>query len=231
MINIMKKITVILMLLGSIFITGAFAQSKPFRLGLKLSPSFGWLNPNTKGYESLGSKFGFGVGFISDITMTENYFFTTGIDMEWNYGGLKYDDKQNDSIGTMSRDYKLKYLDIPLSIKMKTNQFDEWAFFGQLGLVPGFRLGAKSDDLFDPENGKSVETTDNDITDDIQLFRTSILFGGGGEYYIDESTCLFVSLSFKYGITNVLKGTNAVDNSLNQKAHYNGLQLNLGVIF
>ncbi|MBP6978333.1 MAG: porin family protein [Bacteroidales bacterium] len=228
----MKKIILLLILSGSVFMTSTFAQTKPFRFGIKLSPNLGWMKPSTEDYENLGSKVGFGWGFIADITLTDNYFFSTGFDMEWNYGGLKYPDIQADT-GMLTRDYKLKYLDIPLSIKMKTNQFDKWAFFGQLGLTPGFRLGATSDDSFQPDDSGVAPTITEkkDINDDISIFRTSILIGGGAEFYFDESTCLVVSLSFKNGITNVLKGTNALDKSLNEKAHYNGLQLNLGVIF
>ncbi len=226
----MKKIIFLLILSGSIFISSAFAQTKPFRFGIKLSPNLGWLKPSTDGYESQGTEIGFGWGFLCDITLTDNYFFSTGFDMEWNYGGLKYPDIQTDT-GMLTRDYKLKYLDIPLSIKMKTNQFDKWAFFGQLGLAPGFKLGATSDDSFEHSDNSITETNKKDINDDISIFRTSVLIGGGAEFYIDESTCIVASLSFKNGITNVLKGTNAVDKSLNEKAFYNGLQLNIGVIF
>ena len=226
----MKKIVFVLILSGLVVVTSAFAQTKPFRFGIKVSPSVGWLKSSTEGYESQGIKAGFGWGFMCDIALADNYFFTTGFDMEWDYGSLKYPDIQTDT-GFLTRNYKLKYIDIPLSIKMKTNQFDKWAFFGQLGLAPGFKLGATSDDSFKHADNSITEMNKNDISDEINLFRTSLLIGAGAEYFIDESTCLVVSLSFKNGITNTLNGTNAVDKSLNEKAHYNGLQLNIGVIF
>jgi hypothetical protein len=191
----------------------------------------GWLKPGTDGYESQGVKPGFGWGFICDIALTDNYFFTTGFDMEWNYGSLQYPDIYQSDTVTLTRDYKLKYIDIPLSIKMKTNQFDKWAFFGQLGLAPGFKLGATADDSYKYADNSIEEVSKSDISDDINLFRTSVLIGAGAEFYLDESTCIVASLTFKNGITNVLKGTNAIDKSLNEKAHYNGLSLNIGIIF
>jgi len=227
----MKKIALILFLSGLVAITSVTAQSKPFRFGIKLSPSMGWLKPNTEDYESQGVDIGFGWGFMCDITLTDNYFFATGFDMEWNYGGLEYPDIYESDTVMLTRDYKLKYIDIPLSIKMKTNQFNKLAFFGQLGLAPGFRIGATADDSYRFSDNSIEEDTKRDITDDINLFRTSVLIGAGTEFYLDESTCIVASLSFKNGITNVLKGTNAIDKSLNEKAHYNGLSLNIGVIF
>ncbi len=59
----------------------AISQIKPFRFGLKLAPNIGWISPDSEDYESDGSVPGFSWGFISDFTITENYFVATGFNV------------------------------------------------------------------------------------------------------------------------------------------------------
>lgn len=232
----MKKRLIIVMMVICTGLVQGNAQVKPFRFGIKLSPNVSWLRPQTEGYESDGALMGFGWGFISDITLTDNYFFSTGFDMDWNYAKLYYPHMMEgiDGEGTLYRTYKMKAIDIPLSIKMRTNQFDKFAFFGQLGIVVGFNLSAKSEDQFEYMNNQEKVLTpvdENEIGDEITLVRSFVLFGGGVEFFLDESTSLMASITYKNGLTNVLDGTNDVNTSLSEKAFLNYLQLNLGIIF
>lgn len=233
----MKKKTILILILVLTGLFTAYAQVKPFRFGAKVIPNISWIRPQTEGYESDGAAMGIGWGFISDVTITDNYFFSTGFDMEWNHAELHYPHKTEgiDQEGTLYRQYKLKSIDIPLSIKMRTNQFDRFAFFGQLGIGVGFRIGSKADDQFEyvNENQQTILTPveENEINDEISLVKASVLIGGGAEYFIDESTSIMASISYKNGLTNILDGTNDINTSLKEKAFLNQLQINIGIIF
>jgi hypothetical protein len=233
----MKRFFLILVIAGLLGSSKIMAQTKPFRFGIKVVPSVGWLKPQTEGYESEGAAAGFGWGFISDITLADNYFIATGFDMEWNHASLQYPHKVEgiDQEGTLHREYKLKYIDIPVSIKMRTNRFNAFSFFGQLGITAGFKLGAKSEDVFEyTDSDQALIMTapdENEIGDEINVFRSFVLIGAGAEYFIDESTSLVASINFKNGITNILDGTNDVDPTVNEKANLESLQLTIGIIF
>jgi hypothetical protein len=225
------------LLLGSSL---SFSQVKPFRFGFKLASNLAWLSPDANGYKVDGSVMGFSWGFLSDFALTENYFVATGFSMDYLGGKLLYPHAkqvgQDTTLitGDLARKYKLRNLELPLTIKMRTNKFGDVAFFGKIGFGIDFNLNAKADDSFSYYSGvkKMSETIkDVNVKDEIVFLRSSMIFGAGIEYFIDESTSILLGLNFNSGMTNVLKGENVVDPSVKQKANLNYFQLNMGVLF
>lgn len=216
----------------------AMSQIKPFRFGLKLAPNIGWISPDSEGYVKDGTVPGFSWGFISDFTITENYFVGTGFNVNYLNGKLQYPDSLqiNDStthIGTLKRKYNLRYIELPLTLKMKTNKFNNIQFYGQIGFSLGFNIKAKAKDDFSYEAGGQYmsESNERDISDEITFLRGALVLGGGIEYYVDNSTSIIAGITFSNGISNVLKGENDVDPSIEQKAVPHYIELTLGVIF
>jgi len=215
-----------------------FSQTKPFRFGLKVAPNLGWISPDTEDYENDGSLGGFSWGFISDITILENYYFGTGFNVSYISGKLTYPDSlqlENDdfrTFGTTNRTYKFRYIEVPLTLKMKTSKFETVQVYGQIGFSLGFNLKAKATDTFTYQEGNVFKTEENesDISDDVTFLKGALVLGGGIEYFIDNSTSILIGVSYSNGISNVMTGWNAV-NLANEKATPNYLELTLGVIF
>jgi len=222
-----------------------FSQTKPFRFGLKVAPNIGWISPDTEDYENDGALGGFSWGFISDITIIENYYFSTGFNVSYLNGKLNLP-YQHDSIvkindttfetvyydGTLNRKYNLRYIDVPLTLKMKTSKFEKVQVYGQIGFSLGFNVKAKSSDTFTYKEG-NVEKTDESegsISDEVTFVKGALLLGGGIEYFVDNSTSIVVGVTYSNGISNILKGYNPV-NKQDQKAIPSYLELTLGVIF
>jgi hypothetical protein len=229
----MKK-SVLLAIIGLLFVLQpAFPQLKPFRFGLKVAPNIGWISPDSDGYEMDGSIPGFSWGFVSDFTITENYFFATGFNVSYINGKLKYPYTQNTDTGTMIRKYNLRYIDVPLTLKMKTNKFDKLQFFGQIGFSIGVNVKAKAQDDFSYKVGTSYESVSSkrNISDETTLFKGALVLGGGLEYYIDNSTSIIAGITYYNGLSNFLKGDNTVDPMISQKAVPHYIELTLGVIF
>jgi len=222
-----------------IFIFSLFlghAQVKPFRFGVKVAPDLSWLSPDTKDYENDGSAFGFTWGFMADITLTDNYFIKTGFNMDYLGGELKYPHQmalaagEDPVTGTLYRKYNLRYLEIPLTIKMRTNKFNKTAYFGEIGFGGAFNLKAKAKDEF-TYGGQTTPEVENEIKDEINFMKASLIVGGGIEYFVDESTSLLFSLNFNNGLTDILKGKNTINTDLKEKAVLYFFQLNVGVMF
>lgn len=220
------------------------AQQKPFKFGFKLSPAVSWLSPDAKNYEGNGSDFTFSWGLIADITLMENYYLATGFNVSYFGGKLKYPHIATeessgipmDYTGEMQRDYNLRYIEVPMALKMKTNELAKnLKFFGQIGINTGFNIRAKANDEFSGTNtltGKySYAENKLDIKEETTLVKASLLVGAGTEYVIDESVSVVIGINFNNGFTNVLKGSNTVDNSIDAKAVPYYFELNLGVIF
>jgi len=230
----MKKIALSLILL--IFIgVESFSQVKPFRFGFKLAPNIAWISPNSEGYKSEGAAFGFSWGFVSDISLTENYFIKTGFEMDYMGGKLSYPyllsvDGDN-SEGQLTRKYDLRYITFPLTLKMRTNQFGKIAYYGEIGFSLSFNLSAKGKDSFEANSGNGNYTSEGDISDDITLMKGSLIIGGGVEYFIDSSTSLILGVSYNNGLSNILSGHNTIKTDIKQKGHLNYFQFTAGILF
>lgn len=207
------------------------------RFGFKVAPSLAWLKPDVKGFESNGSKIGFIYGIMMDYNFAKNYAFGTGLEISYRGGKTKYDYafSSGNTVHTFSGDdtYNLKYIEIPLTIKMKTNEIGYMTYFGQFGFQPGFKISAKEDfsQTKTTPAGASVVATDSEADADVSSVNISLLFGLGLEYRFSGNTAVLVGLQFSNGFTDVLTGTNHLDTSTDLKAISNYFSLNVGVFF
>lgn len=219
-----------IVLLSLILIIGASAnaQYKKFNFGLKAAPQVGWMRTNADTYSSEGARLGFGWGFVTEVNFTENHSFGTGFNVLFNGGKLKYPDIQSPNTGTMSRIYKLKSIEIPLTLKMRTNPINGIKYFGQIGFGTAFLLNAKGDDDF--TYGTTVASKVGNISN-VAFLRESLIIGLGAEYTLDAGTTLGLGLQFNNGFTDILTGKNAVDTSIKEKAFTNFIELNAFVLF
>lgn len=221
-----------------ILVLGAncYSQVKSFRFGVQVAPNLSWISPDTKDYENDGAQLGFSWGLLTDITLTENYFINTGVFSEYLNFKMSYPDQVDTEIdtvklqGIMHRKYKLQYIEVPLSIKLKTNQYGSVSYFGKLGLGTAFNIKAKAKDEFMPDEDKPNQNSEEIIKDDVTLMKESLIVGAGIEYAFDKSLVLLIELTFKNGLNNILKGQNTISGD-DQIAHLRYFQLNIGLIF
>src|SRR5580765_1493502 len=91
-----------------------------------------------------GSYIGFCYGLLMDVKIPKNYAFSTGLIISYDGGKLNYLDsvKFNTLPNTTyppgtDVEYRLQYVEIPVSIKLMTNQIGYITYFGQFGLNAG----------------------------------------------------------------------------------------------
>jgi opacity protein-like surface antigen len=230
----MKKATLIILVLTFLCVLSASSQQKPFVFGFKAGPNIGWMKPDAQGYESDGIKGGFSWGFIADFFLMENYGIATGFDVIFLNSGLKMPHMEVDSgetlTGTLHRKYKLKYIQIPITLKMQTKEMGKFRIYGQIGLGTGFLIGAKADDEFIQNTGETTNT-ENDIYDDISFIRSSLILGAGVEYSLGGSTNLLAGFSFDNGFIDILKGQNTRNPTINNKGYVNYVSFIVGIVF
>lgn len=177
------------------FATTQQASAQKVRLGLKVAPTLAWLKSNSTEISSDGAKAGFTYGVISDFYFSENYAFSSGLDIVYKGGSLK--------AGSLEAvKYDLQCLEIPLMLKMRTNQIGHFLYFGQFGLAGSVKL-------------KSNE--------DVNPLGLSLLIGAGLEVPFSGKTAFVSGLTFHNGFTDVIPGE--------YKAISNYVALNLGILF
>jgi hypothetical protein len=140
---------------------------------------------------------GFGYGLVADLYFTENYAFSTGAEVNYKGGSLRMDPEP-----APSRKFDLQYLEIPLTLKMRTNQIGPLSYFGQVGLSGGLKLKSSQD---------------------INPVALALVIAGGVEMPFSGKTAFFGSLYFNNGFTDIIPGS--------ESAISNYLGINIGVLF
>lgn len=213
------------------------------RFGIKLAPNMAWLRPDVKGVKNDGSKLGytFGLNMEFPIGSSGNYRFATGLFLN-NVGGKITQDYVYKETPTgpeltkaLAQDMTLRYIELPLTLKLMTNEIGYMRYYGQIGMGAAFNIRAKADydqPVLDPSGAYTTGFTtleDEDIKDDIALFKASLIIGGGMEYNFSGNTALQVGITYNNGFTNVLDGAEV--NGKKAKVYQDYLELNLGVFF
>jgi len=230
----MKKIILLIIAVILLIFKTGYTQEKPFKFGFKVAPNIGWMKPDSKGYHNDKTNVGFSWGFLAEFHLMENYAITTGFNVTYLYSTLIYPHIEiidtDTVIGNLHRTYRLKYIEVPFTLKMKTKEFGKVRFYGQIGLSTGFLIGAKAKDSFRSSTKEDV-SSDDDIKNEIKSIRESLILGIGMEYSLGGSTALTLEFTFDNGFTDVLKDQNAIDPDINNHAINNFLEINVGVIF
>ncbi len=241
----MKKTTALVCLL--VFSTLIFAQKK-FQLGFHFSPNIGWVQAESETIESDGSKIGFSYGIIADFNIADNYSISTGVNL-LNLGAkFNYPDMQDvnnlspgDEQGRTSADIRFSYIQIPLTLKLKTNQIGYMKYYGQFGFSGAVLYDTKADTDFNyPGSDGTSSKEDISFDSEANLIRASLMVGLGAEYNISGNTSLVFGVTYDNGLTNIFDGdgynedangnaTGAKDKNI--KAFNKSIVLNLGVLF
>lgn len=201
----------------------AQAQFKPLHFGLKAGPNISWIRPNVDKYESDGGKLGAAWGFVTEINFSENHSLATGFNMLFNGGKLTF------PYGTdtmLHRNYSLKFFEIPITLKMRTNRMGGFYYFGQIGLGTAFNLGAKAEEAIN-----DGEFGDKKRYKDIFFIRESLIIGAGAEYELPGGTRLGLSLIYNNGFTDILSGRNKFLDNEKEKGAPNFFGVEAFVLF
>jgi len=233
----MKRNTILFALLSLTTAVSAQEDFNKFNFGFKVAPNVSWMKPDEpKNMENTGTAIRFSYGLVADIHFTKNYAFGTGLSVMSTGGTNRYfNHRTEDSLLYLvdqSRKYNLRYVEIPLTLKMKTNEIGYITYWGQFGLGLGVNINGKADDEFtyksaavirnpagdlDPWTTTSrgqMNQEDVNIKEDVQILRTALIFGAGIEYSISGSTRLLAGVVYNNGFSNSVKrtGIKAKDN-------------------
>ena len=223
-----KKILLAFLLLVSaspLFAQNFAAPNYGFRLGLTAHPTFGWVKPEDG--KSNGVSLGFSYGLLADFNFAANYSFATGLTVTTINGKsteinprLYASGNSGTAVSAYDLKYKLQYLELPFTVKLKTNKIGDLRWYGQFGLSNDFNIGAKQDAEL---SGKGI-VSDQNIKSDTRFYRAGLIVGGGGEFDLDGHTSITAGLTYNNGFTNIVKDGG-------RSARNNYIAINLAVFF
>jgi opacity protein-like surface antigen len=109
-------------------------------------------------------------------------------------------------------------------------------YFAQVGFGAAFNIRARAD-MVQPvyfENAPTIvekfeELEKENISDKINLFKASLIVGGGLEYNFSGNTSLLAGITYNNGFTNIANFDAVPEKKADLRAHY--LELTIGLFF
>ena len=217
----MKNVTILVF--GMLITQLSFAQGE-FRFGLKGSSNFGWVGGTSKNIVNDGTTVAFGYGIMGDYYFKSNY----GISAEIMLSNIKskfkvteplaFNSAMSDTVNDLRYEYNIQYLDIPLTMKIRTKEIGDMTYFGQFGVSMGFALNAKTSIVstglpkfisdqepteYRVNDAEGDAFTVNNFDDKVFLFRLPLIIGGGVEYKMAGSTSLQIGVRIANAFTDM----------------------------
>ena len=219
----MKRI--ILNILFLLALLAASAQTTPIRFSVHVDPQAAWFSSDENDVDPDGSIIHMNAGLNMDYFFAENYAFALGFGINNIGGKLLYADStiflsKGDTLllePNQSTKLNLQYIDIPIGLKLKTEELGYATYFLQLGFNPMFRLNARA-------TSDEADFDREDVNESIILFNLGYHVGVGVEYTLGGSTALIGGVRWTGGLTDVTDNDRA-----NVKT--NALSIHLGVLF
>jgi len=218
-----KLTGIILVFLGAV--PKADGQGR-MKFSVHADPQFAWFGSNDDSISPDGSIFHLQAGLQMENYFQENYAFYVGFGIN-NMGGnllyLRSEDYVSSDDDTLtipagqSVKMNVQYLDIPLGLKLKTEELGYATAFLQIGFNPMFNINghiSSKDGTYDKDN----------IQESIHLFHLGYHVGAGVEYRLGGSTSVIGGIRWSSGFTNVTDKDGA-------NISMNAISINLGVLF
>lgn len=203
---------------------GLSAQSEresDLRFAFVLNPQISWLKSDQNTVDGNGNLFGYNFGVEMDNFFAKNYAFSTGLTINTTGGKLRYREPNNFVVGdeditlpaNSTLEYRLKYIEIPMSLKLQTSDFQRSSFYGIFGMSAQFNI-------------KTNNGSGKNLSDEVRFFNVGYHFGGGMQYSIGGDAYLKFGITYNQGLSDITKNSTIKD-----KTVLNRLVFNFGIIF
>ncbi len=226
------------------------------RIGLKITPGVSWLTSDKSSMAYKLPGFTIGAGVQIEHALSKTISFVWGGDVSVHSGTVAFDQthavsfitykdvtqKNDTTAGMQSRQYNFQNVDIPLCLKLKTNEIGHYTYWLQVGLLSSVMWKAHaSNSIYKDANGNSSQLAGDlsniDVKNETYLIRESLIAGAGIEYNLSGSTDLLLGLNYISGFTSTLSPTSptliysATKGALPQSLFSNYIALTAGILF
>lgn len=204
--------------------TTLFAQKA--RIGLTFSPTFGFLRVLDPNHEADGARAGFSYGLLFDYRLDNNerYAFSSGFFHTLTGGNFiaHYPDSTGSDTLTVTHALKPQYINVPITLRLRTNEIGYITYYGQFGLNLGAMVAPRENRQStpaQPDDGNNVKI-DRNVIPNIALH-----IGAGIEYSLSGATALIAGLFFDNGFTGLINDPDR------EKVTLRNIGLRAGIIF
>lgn len=217
----MKKYIKIALLV--VFVTTIYAQKgesaagmlgEKTRLGFNFNPLFSWCRTPGAQTDNQGVRMGFQIGLQVDYYFAKNYGLSTGVYFSYLGSTINYNMSNTDSLGNpytnvLKHKYTTQFIELPIGLKLRTNEFKRVTVYGELGVGSMFLLSARGTYMsdFDGINKEQAKVYGTRVN----FFDVNVSGGAGIEYNISGKTSIVAGVIYKYAFLNHIKDDKAKD--------------------
>ena len=222
---------------------GLHAQDTGIRFGFQASPTISFFSTDDSQVNNNGSNFpGLKLGLIGEHYFEENYAITFGLGFAFNQGGrLAFEDgaftgapfwpesdKGVDVPATVDANnfnltYRIQYVEIPVGLKLRTDEMGYMRYFLEPHVALGFRTNATGE-----VTGDGIDDFEKiNIAQDVNPLAFSLGLGIGAERSISSNTTLIGGIYYQ---RHIIDATKDVDNGDGSKASINVITFRIGVL-
>jgi len=206
--------------------------TKPFNFSVRVGPNVNWFKSNSDAVKGDGLSLGFTWGALFEFPLKDNFSYVGGFNIHFAGGKIDYMGLNQTIPVIVDEKYTLKYLELPVIIKLRTNEVDGVLYYGQVGLGTSFRLSSRVERSFIlPPNSSSPNFESQALSSDnlTSFIRESLIIGIGAQYSLQKNLKLFGGLNFNNGFTDILK--KGPYNTSDPKVISNFVEFNFGLYF
>lgn len=213
-----------------LLMTGLLAFGQNVRFGIMASPQFAFSRSNDQMVSQDGIKLGLQYGLMIDFALDLNQRYAVHTGFYHSLTGariIQSVDSAGTTVLTKSQHFKYQYINIPLTMRLRTNEIGYITYWGQFGVTPGILVSSRIDQTADPDpNGQF--TRENEKLDGAVPINLSLTLGGGIEYSLGGATSLIAGLQYNNGFTNVYDDK---DGDKDDKLSFRNVRLRFGFLF
>ncbi|MHC2992259.1 hypothetical protein OB13_11905 [Pontibacter sp. HJ8] len=221
----LKRLTLLVLFLG--IASSAMAQ---LEIGVQFSPTISsnrFIAEDRHNFEKTSNTLRVGVGVVGDYFFSNNYAFSSGLMYRSKGAKISYTyDPQDGSnpASTYKDDITVQYLEIPLTLKLFTNEVaPDVVIYFQVGGSLNTKVAAQV-------NNKKIINGEK-TAKRFNVFETDAILGSGAEMQLGQSTKLFGGITYHRGLSNIDKYYKNVLNDKNISVKNNGVSIDVGVKF
>lgn len=169
-------------------------------------PVISWMGSNASEYQGEGAKAGFDIGLNVLHFFAENYAVSSGISFITAGGRQSVTEDHTMVFNNFTKivpagdevKYNLRYMNIPLGVRLQTNQIGYLTYFTDLGL--DIRLLLKS-----TVDIPTLEISKENAKSEVYGLNTGWHLGGGIEYELSIDASIIIGLSYAQDFFDITK--------------------------
>ncbi|HLN19923.1 MAG TPA: porin family protein [Bacteroidales bacterium] len=205
--GIIKK-RVKLLIIAALIPLYSMGQNGDIRLGLHFDPVISWFGTDIRQTDSDGARPGYNLGLTFNKYFSENYAFSSGINIISAGGRISSSDTTIMDFTNFNSTvlpgntvvYKVQYLSIPLGLKLQTNQIGYITYFTDIGIDPKIVIGGKADI-------SSLNIKGEKALPELKAINLGWHITAGIEYSLGGQTAVVLGMNFENNFMDITKET------------------------